>query len=765
MRTLKLLLAEDSDTIAAEILDHLERSDLEVRPKRVRTAAELDTEIQNDQWDIVVSAARLGGFNAVEAFSHLRGAGWRTPFLIVTESEGDDDAYAAVEAGVDGIVSKQNLRMLLPLVMHAMRAAASVDAQHAAEDALRESEERYRMLAETASDAIVTVDAQGRVLFVNEAAGEIFGYSPPEMLGQNLSMLMAADLRRAADARLSRTGIEMPARRKDGTEITVQVSFGEYRHKGRHLFSGIIRDVTESRRAERALRESEQDFRGLARATSQFVWTAAADGTSEELFRWFSELSGTSVNMLEDMIALMHPDDVADASAAWTRSLKRKSLFEFTCRFMSRDGTYRFFVARSFPLYNADRSFRRWIGTFTDVHEQMTAAEALRRSEEQLTQAQKLESIGILAGGISHDFNNMLTAINGYSELILRRLAADDPVRSHVEEILKAGERSAALTRQLLAFSRRQILLPKLLNINETIAETATMLERLIGEHITISTALNDSLWSVEADPGQLVQVLMNLAVNARDAMPDGGSIVFETDNVRLDEPYAIRHVGAAPGEYVMLAVSDTGTGIDEMTLKRIFEPFFTTKETGKGTGLGLSTVYGIIKQSGGNVWVYSEPGEGTTFKVYLPRVRTVAEANKDTESRQPGHGTETILLVEDEEIVRTLSREVLETYGYKVVEARNGVEALDLLASDDTHVDLLMTDIVMPQMGGRELARMAWDRRPGLRVLFASGYTDDAVMRHGIIDEGTNFIQKPFTADALTKKVRSLLDSPTQIH
>ncbi|HSK73939.1 MAG TPA: ATP-binding protein, partial [Pyrinomonadaceae bacterium] len=380
---------------------------------------------------------------------------------------------------------------------------------------------------------------------------------------------------------------------------------------------------------------------------------------------------------------------------------------------------------------------------------------------EQLRLSQRLESVGRLAGGIAHDFNNMLTAINGYSELTLRRLKEDDPLRHNLEEIKKAGERSAALTHQLLAFSRKQVLKPKVLNLNDVILDTSKMLQRLIGEDVQLNIVPDGKLGLVEADPGQLTQVIMNLAVNARDAMPQGGNLIIETANVLLDKEYVFQHFTVRAGSYVMLAVSDTGVGIEEETQEYIFEPFFTTKEVGKGTGLGLATVYGIVKQSGGYVWVYSEVGRGTTFKIYLPRVdEDVQMPEKDETTESIPGGTETILLVEDEEMVRNLSRQILQTCGYKVLEARNGVEALSICQDSDSKIDLLMTDVVMPQMGGRELAEKLEQMYPQIRLLFTSGYTDDAIIRQGVIKTGENFIQKPFTFEALAKKVRELLDA-----
>jgi len=392
--------------------------------------------------------------------------------------------------------------------------------------------------------------------------------------------------------------------------------------------------------------------------------------------------------------------------------------------------------------------------------ERRKTEEALRRSEEQLRQAQKVEAIGRLAGGISHDFNNLLTAINGYSELLLGRLPAEDPIRKDIMEIRKAGERATSLTRQLLAFSRKQILDTRVLSVNAIVADFERMLKRLIGEDIDLSTNLRPDLGRIKADPGQLEQVLMNLVVNARDAMPGGGKLTMETSNVDLDDSYSAAHVGVRPGRYVMLAVSDTGCGMDKEVQSHLFEPFFTTKEPGRGTGLGLSTVYGIVKQSGGNVWVYSEPGAGTTFKVYLPRV----EAAQDGASREkpvsmaPG-GSETILLAEDEQVVRELTRRILESNGYAVLEAHHGPQALEICERHRGVIHLMVTDVVMPKMSGRELAQKLAVLRPEMKVLYLSGYTDTAIVRHGVLEAGTAFLQKPFTPNSLARKVREVLD------
>ncbi|HBB88277.1 MAG TPA: hypothetical protein DC047_11735 [Blastocatellia bacterium] len=394
--------------------------------------------------------------------------------------------------------------------------------------------------------------------------------------------------------------------------------------------------------------------------------------------------------------------------------------------------------------------------------ENVTLIERDHAKEAQLRQSQKMDAIGQLAGGVAHDFNNLLTVINGYSDLALRRLADGDKLAKPLREISKAGARAAGLTRQLLAFSRRQMLQAKVLDLNAVVTEMDTMLQRLIGEDVDLVTILKPALGQIKADPGQLEQVMLNLVVNARDAMPQGGKITIETGHAYLDEAYAREHAGVRCGHHIVLTISDTGSGMDAETQKRIFDPFFTTKEVGKGTGLGLATVYGIVKQSEGSIWVYSELGTGTTFKVYLPRVDEVVEGEELAGNRRsvPG-GSETILLVEDEDLVRDLAVEILEEFGYVVITAANGEEGLRICKEFAGGIDLLISDVVMPRMSGRELAQHISVLRPETKVLFMSGYTDDAIVRHGILEEDMAFIQKPFLPDALARKAREVLDIP----
>jgi signal transduction histidine kinase len=410
--------------------------------------------------------------------------------------------------------------------------------------------------------------------------------------------------------------------------------------------------------------------------------------------------------------------------------------------------------------FTAEGELLEFIGIGTDVSPRKAAEEKLQKSEQQLRQAQKMEAVGRLAGGVAHDFNNLLTIITGYSQMLLTRLAPDDPARAELAEIKEAGDRAVALTGQLLAFSRKQVVQLKVLDLNAVVTNLDKMLQRLIGEDILLATALAPSVGRVKADPGQIEQIIMNLAVNARDAMPRGGKLTFETADMELDDTYANHMVAVQPGSYVMLAVSDTGCGMDAETQAHIFEPFFTTKEQGKGTGLGLSMVYGIVKQNDGYIWCYSEVGHGTTFKIYLPHADEPATSQlPDTTAADLPRGSETVLLVEDEQGVRTLAEFLLRRGGYTVLQAPSGAEALALAGQHMGPIHLLLTDVVMPGMSGRELAEHLANDRPGTKTLFMSGYTDDTVVRHGVLQAEAAFTQKPFTFDALLRKVREVLD------
>ena len=509
--------------------------------------------------------------------------------------------------------------------------------------------------------------------------------------------------------------------------------------------------------AESALRTSERRFRALVEESWDAVALFGADGTILYGSPATTRLLGYDLAEFvgRNAMELIHPDDrtavllrLQEATAA------PRARVHVAARVRHKNGSWRYLEGVFTNLLD-DPSVAAIVNNYRDVTDR-------RILEEQVVLSQKMEAIGRLAGGVAHDFNNILTAIGGYTDLLLADLAPDDQRRRDVEEIYRAAERAAALTQQLLAFSRRQVLQPKVINLNALVPEVERMLRRLIGEDILFATVLPPRLGNVRADPGQLEQVIVNLAVNARDAMPDGGRLTIETRNVELDESYAADHPSVRPGRYVMLAVTDTGVGMDEETKARIFEPFFSTKVRGKGTGLGLATVYGIVQQTGGHIWPYSERGQGTTMRVYLPRVDEPADPIERPGDVAPEtlRGSETILLVEDEAPVRAVTRQLLQRNGYTVLEAPDGPTALALVDGEkgSQHVDLLLTDVIMPGMSGRELAKQLKARRPEVRALFMSGYTDDAVVRHGMLEPGLAYLEKPFRPTALLRKVREVL-------
>jgi len=507
-------------------------------------------------------------------------------------------------------------------------------------------------------------------------------------------------------------------------------------------------------RAEAALRESEARHTTLVQHAPVGIYCSTPAGR-------FLSANHALVRMLgyesaEQLLALDMGRDVYADRAERQRLLERDSYSDR--EYDEVEATWKRKDGRRLTVQLSVRAVRDGTGQVVFYETFARDITERRQLESQLLQAQKMEAVGRLAGGVAHDFNNLLTVILSYSDLLLEDLPSDAPDREDVEEIRKAAIAASTLTRQLLAFSRQQVLQPRVLDVNEVIAGTEKLLGRLLGEDVRFTTTLASKLGAVKVDPGQLEQIIMNLAVNARDAMPRGGRLTIETANVELDEAYVRGHPLAQPGRYVMLAVTDTGVGMDAATQARIFEPFFTTKEPGKGTGLGLATVYGIVKQHGGSIWVYSEPGRGTSFKIYLPRVDEAVSPQIATPAETVG-GSETVLVTEDVAAVRAVAKQMLERQGYTVLEAPDGEAAITLVEQYAEVIHLLLTDVVMPDVSGRELATRLQALRPHLKVLYMSGYTDDAIVRHGILEEGIAYLQKPFTPDTLARKVRAVLD------
>jgi two-component system cell cycle sensor histidine kinase/response regulator CckA len=623
----------------------------------------------------------------------------------------------------------------------------------------------YRAMVENSADALALLNRDGTIRFVTASVERLTGFIPGELVGRHAFDRIHPDDRASVSAAFGRAlqqpglpiSVEYRGKHKDGSWRHREV-VGINRLDDPAIAAVVVnyRDTTAHKVAEAALLERERVYQATFDEALIGLAQTSMDGRFLLVNRRLCDLLGYTVEELRalDFITISHPDEVAQDVDAKER-LIAGAVDRYTRekRYRRKDG--------SFVWTNLTVSLHRhvssepsyFIATIEDITER-------KRAEEEARQLHKMEAIGRLAGGIAHDFNNLVTAIVGYADVALNQLRADDPVSRDIQEIRLAGQSAASLTRQLLAFSRKQVLQPEVLDLNAIVSRLSRLLRRLIGEHIRLEWRLARPLDRVKADPGQVEQVILNLALNARDAMPGGGTLSIETANVTLDTAYTSEHPGAAVGQHVMLAISDTGIGMDRAVQEHVFEPFYTTKELGKGTGLGLATVYGIVKQSGGSIFVYSEPEHGTTFKIFLPRAEPVAEVvTVQPHSSGAVGGSETILLVEDQPGVRAVMRATLTRHGYTVLEASGGDEALRIEQHHHERIHLLLTDVVMPAMSGREVAQQLLQRRPGIRVLYTSGYTDDAIIHHGVIELGVAFIQKPFSPTSLLRKVREVLE------
>jgi two-component system, cell cycle sensor histidine kinase and response regulator CckA len=614
-------------------------------------------------------------------------------------------------------------------------------------------------VVEASPSGILLVDSTGHIVVANQQIERIVGYAKTDLIGRPLDDLLPERSRAVHRDHVAHFGADphprqlgagrhLYARHRSGQDVPVEVGLAPVTYEGRSYVLASVIDITERLRAEEAVTASAAYHRTILENIGDAIFIADREGRYLDVNPRACELTGYSrEELLRLRVTDTYPQEQRDEAAGRVSAVAGGSPVILERPLLRKDGSVVIVEANARPLTGG-----QMLATVRDITER-------RDLEKQLHQSQKMEAVGRLAGGVAHDFNNMLTAIFGYTDLMGEDLPPDSPMLEDVAEVRKAAQRAAALTRQLLAFSRQQVLEPVVLNANDLIEEFDKMLRRLIGEDVELRLSLAGGLGNVRADPGQLQQVLMNLVVNARDAMPTGGRLVIETANADLSDEYVERHQPVVPGPYVMVAVTDTGVGMSAATKARIFEPFFTTKEKGKGTGLGLSTVYGIVKQSGGYVWVYSEPGRGSTFKVYLPRVDAPAQGPPTPREAKTLAGTETILLAEDDEILRRLTKGLLEKAGYRVLEAENAALALALARAHQGTIHLLLADVVMPGGSGRDLARQLAEVRPETRVLYVSGYTDDAIVHHGMLEPGLNFLPKPFTPAALARKVRDVLD------
>jgi two-component system cell cycle sensor histidine kinase/response regulator CckA len=718
--------------------------------------------LSQEDFQVILLDLSLPDGHGLETVDRVCNVAPYVPVLVLTGLDDETLAIRAVQEGAQDYLIKGQMNS--NLLVRALRYAIE---RKQAEESLRESEETARALVNATNDSVFLIDTSGTILALNEITAKKLGKTVDEMVGSHLYDSLPPEVAKRRKAYLDqafRTGKAVYFEDERQGIWFDTCAYPILDAKGKVARLAIYgRDITERKHAEKAIRQSEEKFRQLFDEAPVGYFECDSQGRITNVNRTELEMLGYTS---EEMIGQPLWKFVVEEEEARNNILVRLAGTLPPARSIER--TYRRKDGATFPVLIENRVLRdsegRIIGmrsTIQDITERKHAEEEKRVLEEQLRQSQKMESIGRLTGGIAHDFNNFLTIIKGYSQLSLLELKEDSPLKGNIEEINRATDQSADLIRQLLAFSRRQVMEMRVLDLNILLQNLNKMLRRVIGEDIELVMHLPEDLGGVKTDHGQIEQVIMNLAVNAKDAMPSGGKLTIETANVELDEAYARRHVAVAPGRYVMLSISDTGVGMTPEVRDRVFEPFFTTKEEGKGTGLGLSTVYGIVKQSGGNIWIYSELGKGTTLKIYLPRVDEPLEEIEETTAAKNGlpRGSETILVVEDEEEVRKLVVRGLEGQEYRVLDAPQGLDAFLIAEEHQGPIHLLVTDVVMPKVNGCELAERIASIRPGIKVLYMSGYTDNAIAHHGILDKGMNFLQKPFTVDGLTRKVREVLD------
>jgi two-component system, cell cycle sensor histidine kinase and response regulator CckA len=697
----------------------------------------------------------------------------RTAAFIVAAPGTENVTYEQVMLQKDGSpvdVEVTARRLEGGLILSSVR---DLGPRRAIERKIRASEAQLRSILETAPDVILTVDRAGTILFINRTLPNT---TPAQVIGTNCFEYVAPDARPRVAAALDRVFNQREFDEyevlgpvgPDGQRILSSVRAGPL-IEGDQVVAATLcaTDVTARRRDEAQIRELASRLQKIASQVPGMVYQyrARPDGTSylpyaSERIREIYRISPEEVR--EDaspIFALIHPDDTAGLFESVDASAQSLQTWQHEYRIRFPDGDVRWLFGSAVPERQSDGS-TLWHGFITDVTRRKEADHLKAQLEDHLRQSQKVEGIGRLAGGVAHDFNNLLTSMMGFVELALMQIPRDSVEAEYLEGAIDSAKRGAALTQQLLAFARKKIVWPELVSLNEVMEKMAPMIRRLVGENLDLVLALAADPWLVKVDVGSMEQVIMNLVLNARDAIIGTGRITLETQNVTLDAQYCLTHAETAQGEYVMLGVSDTGIGMTPEVQSRVFEPFFTTKPVGEGTGLGLAMCHGIVKQAGGNISVYSEPGRGSSFRVYLPRARGVRTSTKAPAVRlAPVLGQETLLLVEDEQMILKVATDSLRALGYNVLTAADGAQALELVARTSGPIHLLITDVVMPKMGGRELARRLAALRPEVRVLYSSGYTENAIVEHGVLAEGINFLQKPYSPKMLAKRVREVLD------
>ena len=752
----------DDNPLDSELIESmLVGEGIPCRIQRVTTRMSFMQALEGEHVDVILSDVSLPAFNGMEALAIVRKTCPQIPFIFVTGTVGEETAIETLKSGARDYVLKHRLSRLVPSVKRALREAEERNKRKRTEDLLREREQLFRLIMENTTDLIAVLDTHGRRVYNNRAYQALLG-TPESLRGTDAFREVHPDDQAALRMLFLETvetgmgkRIEYRLVVPDGRVRLIESQDNVIRDAAGAVINVVVvsRDITERKQSEEALRRSEHWLRTILDSEPACVMIVGRDERIEEMNPAGLAMMGTASEaeaIGRPILPFIHTEDRETFSTKHRDALAGTPQ-RFQCRLVTLQNAVRWIEAYAVPFGEDPREPMSVLIVARDITES-------RKMEAQLQQALKMEAIGRLAGGVAHDFNNMLTGISGHGDLLLRQLPPESPLRRHAEEIKQSCKRCAALTNQLLTFSRSQVLQPKILDLSRALIGMEGMLRPLIGEEVILRIHVETAPTHVRMDPTQLEQIVLNLSINARDAMPNGGLLTIETATVVLDGA-SVAHRELRPGVYLRLSVQDTGIGMDEQTMLRIFEPFFTTKEPGKGTGLGLSTVYGIVQQSGGCIEVESIIGKGSTFLLFFPIMEGAGQPSLVSSHSQSAHPIpKTILVVEDDPVVRGIIVEVLSLSGYRVVEAANGEEAIARCHRDDGHFDLLLTDVVMPHVGGRQLAQQLYERYPQMKVLFMSGHLDDAILREGLSREGMAFLPKPFTPEALEQKIRDIL-------
>lgn len=777
---LKVLMIEDSESDAELIIRLLQRANFQPVCQQIQTDEELRNALSSGEWDIILADYSMPQFDALEALKTLQSFGLDIPFIVVSGAIGEDTAVAAMKAGAHDYLMKDNLARLVPAIHRELREAEMRRAKRKSQKALIESLAQYDFLFNNMDQGVIYYDTNGRIISANPAAEKILGLSKKQMMEKNnhdskFPVIKEDGTEFIPDDHPYMKALNTGEKVRDVVMGVFNEQLNEYRWitvnavpqfmpgstKPYQVFA-TFDDITELKKIEQALRESEKLLNRAQQIAHVGHWRLNLETQvivgSDEFYRIF----GITQDKLafETFISIIHPDHREASVQNLRKAMDTQTNFDTEYWIICPSGDHKYIRMIGEIAFDRKSNSRLMVGTVQDITERKRAEEERQKLEIQLRQAQKMEAVGQLAGGVAHDFNNMLYVISGYSELIIDDLPPDNPIRKKVEMIMKTTQRASTLVRQLLLFSRKEAMQLKYIDLNELIGNLIKMIRRMIGEHITLNIHPGFNIDNIYADPGQIEQVLMNLCVNARDAMPEGGVIEIETKNVSIDDDFCLAHPWARKGQYVLMRVSDTGCGIPKELHERIFEPFFTTKEVGKGTGLGLSAVYGIVKSHQGFIDLTSEVGKGTTFKIYLPSADKKKSQKNLEEIPLPkiSGRNETILIAEDDDDVRSVIESILENASYRVISAKDGEEAISLFDTHANEIHLAILDVVMPKAGGQKVLERIKSVKPELPVIFLTGYSKGMLPISISHAPHCEVIQKPVTRPILLNKIKDAL-------